>query len=439
MKRFWLVLLSLGLIVAFSTSAMAVDVKVSGSYYVAGMYQDKTTFKKDTFKDGPSTAFYYQQLRVNAEFIAAPGLKLITRFDALERVWGARSSGTIGDTPEPGSSGTRAENENIAFDNAYIWYASPIGIITAGYQDDKIWGTAFSDNGYSVGKITYQFVQMPFIAGLQVGKGADRSYTAYTAATTTDLDDDFYTAYGIFVWKGGQAGLLGRYDRKAVYRQLLQFTTNAFVVVPYVKAKIGPVAIESEVNYLFGKARDYETATQDIDLSQWNAYIDVLADLGMFYVGGTAAYVSGDDPGTTTKLEGGTLDGGAGWNPCLILFNWDRFFWAGTIPGYGDAANTGGAMVNSWFGQVRGGVRPIAALDIGASVAYVTADQKPTGVLSKDYGWEVDVTATYKVTNNLSYMLGVGYLFTGDYYQGTSTANKIDNNFLVINKLTLTF
>ena len=41
MKRFWLVLLSLGLIVAFSTSAMAVDVKFSGEYYAAGLYLDK--------------------------------------------------------------------------------------------------------------------------------------------------------------------------------------------------------------------------------------------------------------------------------------------------------------------------------------------------------------------------------------------------------------
>ncbi len=48
MKRFWLVLLSLGLIVAFSTSAMAVDVKFSGEYYAAGMYLDKTTLLKVT-------------------------------------------------------------------------------------------------------------------------------------------------------------------------------------------------------------------------------------------------------------------------------------------------------------------------------------------------------------------------------------------------------
>src|SRR5450759_965534 len=92
MKRFWLVLLSLGLVLAFSASAMAVDVKFSGSFYAAGMYLDKTKFVKDTASDGPSTAFYYQRLRLQTDFLVYPGLKLVTRFDALERIWGGTRS-----------------------------------------------------------------------------------------------------------------------------------------------------------------------------------------------------------------------------------------------------------------------------------------------------------------------------------------------------------
>ena len=60
--------------------------------------------------------------------------------------------------------------------------------------------------------------------------------------------------------------------------------------------------------------------------------------------------------------------------------------------------------------------------------------------LHKDYGWEVDLTATYKLTNNLSYMLGAGYFFTGDYYKGCFDADTdLSDDLLVINKLTLTF
>ena len=104
-----------------------------------------------------------------------------------------------------------------------------------------------------------------------------------------------------------------------------------------------------------------------------------------------------------------------------------------------EIVGTAPGMTNAWFLQGRAGVRPIAALDIMASLSYAQADKKPLGVINDLYGWEVDVTGTYKLTNNLSYMLGVGYLFTGDYYKGASNTNRVNDNYLLINKLTLTF
>jgi len=84
MKRFLLVMLALGLITAFSTTAFAADVKFSGQFYVAGMYVDQTSLMKDA-TGYPSTAFYFQRLRVQTEFIVSPALNLVTRFDAMER------------------------------------------------------------------------------------------------------------------------------------------------------------------------------------------------------------------------------------------------------------------------------------------------------------------------------------------------------------------
>jgi hypothetical protein len=85
------------------------------------------------------------------------------------------------------------------------------------------------------------------------------------------------------------------------------------------------------------------------------------------------------------------------------------------------------------------GVKPTDKLDVMASLSYSYADRKPIGYDSDKYGYEIDVTGTYKITNNLSYMLGVGYLFTGDYFKGTSASSSVSNDYLVINKLTLTF
>ena len=169
----------------------------------------------------------------------------------------------------------------------------------------------------------------------------------------------------------------------------------------------------------------------------------------MFYVGGTVAYVAGDDPNTKDKIEGNSLivNGGIDWNPCLIMFNNDLTYWGGNVVGYDSATsptNRGvlsGPMSNAWFGQFRGGVRPIPQLDAMLSVSYAKADKKPAGFLNDAYGWEVDVTGTYKITNNLSYMLGIGYLFTGDYFKGINAGgtNEVVDDYMLINKLTLSF
>ena len=225
------------------------------------------------------------------------------------------------------------------------------------------------------------------------------------------------------------------------------YAQKIYGALPFVKAKFGPVAVEAEAWYMGGEAVKWEddapiiplVTTQDTDLSAWSVYVNAVADFSMFYFGGTFAYMSGDDPSTTDKIEGGpgTATGGRDWNPCLIMFNWDRNYWAGASNGWG-ASTDAGVMSNAYFGQLKAGVRPISDLDIALSVAYAKADKLPTGYSEKDYGWEVDATATYKITNNLSYMLGAGFLFTGDYYKAATT-NDVEDNFIVLNKLTLTF
>ena len=452
MKRFWLVLLTLGLVMAFSTSVFAADVKFTGSFYAAGMYLDNTSFMGNG-SEKPSTAFYYQRMRIRAEFIASPALKLVTQFDAMERMWGhVRSTVPLVTANDVDSYGTRAENENIAFDYAYVWYASKIGIWEVGIMEDGVWGTQFGDNSEPEGKIKYTFIKMPFIAGLQIVKFNEFSDNAVNASVYSDRDVDKYQGFFIFNWKGGQAGVLGifinnRSMKPSFWPVVSSYTQQVYGALPYVKAKFGPVAVEAEAWYLTGKVMKWQDEfpailLNDIDLSAWSVYVNAVADFNMFYFGGTFAYLSGDDPTTTDKIEGGagTVSGGRDWNPCLIMFNWDRNYWAGAMAGYGVTADSG-VMTNAYFGQLKAGVRPISDLDIALSVAYAKADKLPTGYFEKDYGWEVDVTATYKITNNLSYMLGAGYLFTGDYYEATRAVitDDVEDNFIVLNKLTLTF
>ncbi len=447
MKRCGLILLVPVLGLLFCLPAWAVDLKLGGTYYAGGLYLDRTTVKKGTSSDGPSTAFYFQRLRAHAELIVAPGLSLITRFDVMERSWGAPRA-TPGTALDTLSAGTRAENENIAFDWAYLHYKSPVGQWRVGYLNDGAWGTVFMDTSMPRGKMAWSWNAPNWMYTIQIVKMAENSRTALNHSTAADLDGDKYCTAFRYSWKNAEAGILIGLGRDAARKPAPDSYKGLYNnFMPFARLSLGPVKLQTEVIYFIGKLRDYEddAARTDVQLSAWSGWLDATADFGRFYAGGTVAYVAGDDPGTADKAEGDALrnNGGRDWNPCLIMWNDDFTYWVGNVNGYADGATTArqsGSMYNAWFFQLRGGVRPCKELDIAAFVSYANADKKPTAAwLYNDYGCEVDLTATWKITRNLSYMLGAGYLFTGKYYKGASALNAVRDNYLLLNKLTLTF
>ena len=486
MKRFWLVLLSLGLVMAFSVSAFAVDVKIGAEYFAGGLYLNKTSVndgyssksQEGYYDSNPSTAFFYQRLRVGTDFIVTPCLKLVTRFDAMERIWGgSRSEDTDPYTPPEiyaysRSAGTTAENENIAFDIVYIDYTSPIGQFKVGYMPDYVFGTVFADRGSGMydGQIAYSIQNGPFTGLIGYAKIVDKNWS-YMPSTypATDVDYDSYRIGGIYNFKTsqvvGEIGALFIFDRDATQKGGYtsfdyNYLANKYVFNPYVKAKIGPVALQAEVQYWFGDAAKWEDGDQyslpaNVSISALSVFVDATANFGMFNVGGTFAYLSGDDPGTKDKVEGsGSMmainTGGLDWNPCLIMFNTETLgYWVGPIYGHTNSV-VNNEMSNAWFGQLRAGVKPTPQWDIMLAASYATADKKPVNptdpgtrtYANGTYGTEIDMTGTYKITNNLSYMLGVGYLFTGDYFKGFDRAGQgyqIVDDYMLINKLTLSF
>jgi len=262
MKRSWLFLLSLALIIVFSASAFAVDVTFSGSYYAAGLYQDRTTFRKNSGDEGPSTAFYYQRLRMKTEFTVSKGLKLITRMDAMERAWGATR--TAPDAVQTRQSAcTRAENENICFDWAFLEYESPIGYFNFGMQDDGGWATVFSDNSLPAGLFTWAIQAKGLTAFIQVVKVTEKSKMATTASLAADYDTDKYQVGAFYEWKTGQAGLLAIYYRSASTRPDDGMLAKIYCLQPYAIVNFGPVKIQAELDYAWGDIKNDITGGQE--------------------------------------------------------------------------------------------------------------------------------------------------------------------------------
>jgi hypothetical protein len=477
MKKFWIVLLALGLVAGFAMSASAADVKFGGSYYVYGIYVDNPTMVKG---DKAPQAYYHQRLRIQTEFKVAEGLSLVTRFDALEKPWGYGNTGTadawrvsnaydVTNRWSTGATGARTQ-ENIEFERAYIDFTTKIGRFNVGYQNFVAWGTMFLDTHVTRPGIKYFVPIGPLTIVAAIEKNVEQSLGAGYRA---DADNNVYDLGAIFKFGAGDAGILWQYgDSKANRNQAFvpvaipatstaNLTTGAVtttaaipanplggsvtqlhIINPYIKMKFGPVYFEAEGVYGFGDFAKYDAVppgATNITGQAMGIYLHGKVDVGPAYVGGIFAYMSGDDITTKDKREGtlaAALLAGQAWDPMLILWN------DGLYGGSHRRQDNGLSVFfdNAYMLQAYGGVKPVKDLDIMLSVSWVKADQNVVAnQASKDIGWEVDLVGKYKIFDNLEYMMGAGYHLVGDYFKMADSGKQIDNNYMLIHKLTLSF
>jgi len=461
MRKFWIVLVSIGLIMAIAMPAFAVsgpDIKVSGSYYVQGVYEDNANLKKNP--NNNATAFFFQRLRMQPEFKIAEGLTLVTRFDALEKKWGDQTTTGNYNQYDSANRTTSTSNptsrvqENIEFERVYVDFNTGIGRFLVGYQDFVAFGTDFGDTHatrpgikwlYTSGPVTFG-AALEQVVELNTGQGTSTSGGPAYNTAASDSDNTSYDLFGIYKGKAVEAGLLFQYIANKAARTTsgTPNETSVYFVDPYVKATFGKFFVEAEAMYAFGKLNKYEASASrtDIDLSAWGGYIGVKGDFGPAYVGAKFAVISGDDPTTANTKEGSVASSfvfGQVFSPMLLLWNDPRATWVGGMTGY-QSTSINNFMDNTWFYYVYGGFKPVPKLDIMAGVAYAYADKNGSGYVGNGiYGTEADITATYKIYDNLSYMVGFGYLWTGDFFKGTLNSNQVDNDYTVTHKLTLSF
>ncbi|MGD0277334.1 MAG: hypothetical protein ABSB79_14985, partial [Syntrophales bacterium] len=469
-----------------------VDLKLSGEWYAEGLYLWNPQMVNYGASNPQSAALVFTRTRLAPELTISEGLYFNMRMDALEKTWGDRTWSGYGTN---GYSETQARpqnaingdptlaQENIEIQRAWVTAVTPIGAFLVGYQPWSLWGTSFGDTDRSVPGITYEAQLGPLTLAAAWGRYIEgqRMQNFGGLYNGIDTDADEYDLGGIYKFEGGEVGLLYQYFTVATFRQVpgAAFSQNIHVLDPYVKFAKGPLYLEAEFIWGFGNFSNFEegnlSGQPNVKISSIGGYLNAKVNMGPAYVGGMFAYAQGDDPTSTDKLEGGLskwLQAGDDFNPCLILWNSDYTTQIGNIVGntssganfysnffqfnspYDNSVTT--YFDNAWLWQGYVGIKPIPKLELKAAFTYAYADQKPTVdrsvapgsateggtnsyFVGKDYGRELDVTAKYKIFDNLSYTVGVAYLWTGDYFKGTDASVDLKDNYLVMNKLQLNF
>ena len=229
--------------------------------------------------------------------------------------------------------------------------------------------------------------------------------------------------------------------------------TNLHTVGLRASGTMGAFDLEAEAAYQFGDAgqvgalfKPFIYGDDDAEFDSWAADAEVgyrfdMAWQPRIYLGG--AYFGGEDNRDVSFLE---------W-----LFPFDRAeasvsfnrLFSNTV--YSPILDEIGALSNFW--AVRGGIEasPTEKIDLKLNVAYYESVEQfdqpiPRPLYWKDFvialshpfsfltsqsdaelGWETDLTATYRYSEDLSFEAGWSHLFTGD---GLTAGNYVDLNGL---------
>jgi len=443
MKKLLIVLLSLGLVLAFSMTASALDVKFSGQYYLTGAYRANSEAAKED--DATSRAFFYTRTRVQTVFKIAEGLDFTTRFDALEKQWGQTnwkggySDESLSRPMPPAAKAPRHTQENFEFERAYVTFKTAIGGFQIGYMQADVWGTAFSNSETTRPRIYYRLPLGPVDLNFVYEKFYESDTAIAYGATNrhADADYDTYAFAPVYKFKGGDTGVLFKYYVDHSRRGDLGYTTNVLYIAPYVKATFGPVYIEAELGYTGGKAAEFDAGGTDKDLEGWGGYIKAQGNFGPAFVGFQYGYASGDDGADADKTKTYPMGGGTSWNPAMLLLNDDLNTWGS---GGTTTSPTGitSRKYNMMLANLYAGFKVTPKFQIDGAITWAKANEVADH-WDEDLGFEFDLSFTYKIYDNLSYMAGAAYLVTGDYFKYGVAGKEIDNDYLLLNKLTLSF
>lgn len=436
MKKLTTIALALCLAVALATPVMAVDADFSGSYRVRGVYVSHW----DLDDTSASNAFMNMRFRLQTVFKVSDILSVTTRFDALETTFGdiENTVGALADNSQ----------ENIDFDRAYMTINGDFGKFTIGRQASGTFGTSFVDSGTDGDRIRYDKIidNLHFIALFQkVAENDNAEGTPWVAGDDeADRDSDTYVIAGIYKAENITAGLLASFanNKTASAGIATDGDTKTYGLNPYFVSKYGPLAIQGELYYKWGKT-EYDNNDPDLDIKQLAYNIEASYSFGAASVMAGYAFISGDDDNTKGGADNENSSFGSVGN------DWERLFILTTdevplldngLGGMGNLAAGSDLGAKIIYGGVN--VTPIENLTLGLVVGKADADKIPATLTKDDYGIEYDFTLNWKIYDNLTYSAVAAFLSAGDLWwnvRGATEPTTFDDTYALFHQLQLTF
>lgn len=361
-----------------------------------------------------------------------------------------------------GTTGSTSSQRDILFQRAYLKWHSPIGQIKAGRMW-AYWGRGLVE-GMNRNRVEWELENQSWCVGAGLDKWAEGSIFV-------DSDDtDHYFVWGKITQPNFEFGPyfgLARVNRpdSITPRVRMEQDTHLYYNSWMWKCCMGDVEFGGEYVYKWGKTGALVGLDQGQNYNQHGLVYDITYSAGSCKVGYQQGYFTGDswydrnDTTNTYSWSDTAFKTSYSFSPFLIL---------GEVIVNGlamDGRRIGADNVHAnymsnchywrWFAEAA----PVRNLSVTASVGYAKANQPIHSVnrtdlsdgaylygesKGKSMGTEVDITGTYKLTDNLSYTAAWGYLWTGGYWDtSTGPQNGIsttsDDALVLLHQIAITF
>ncbi|OGQ95279.1 MAG: hypothetical protein A2521_03875 [Deltaproteobacteria bacterium RIFOXYD12_FULL_57_12] len=452
MKKILSAVAVFGLVAGVAATASALDLTVTGYYKLEGkalnegaagggvqLSQDIT----DPTDDGVSSSWWQHDFRMY------PVLKVNDNISMLADIRLVSTSPTDGNT-----SGVwgydAAGSHSVTANKIYMEYLSAVGKFRMGKTEGGAWGGPYLNSSGSANRFMWwpSFVADPFSLLVFTQKTTEANDGIVGNNGKSDQDTDAY-----YLGVGYKAADIGKFD--LAYYMVRTGAPSGGLTTPdssqqdniwfNADVAVGPVTLSTEWQYLFGESGQ-TIATgpaigQKRDKDAWAGMVlAMVKPVDALTIGGVYFMATGQDANDPTENQNGmstTAGTGNDWEPLYIMTGRNM----GVLNGYGVTSAVGSLGVGVQAFGVFADFAVSPKLSLHAAVGTGYADDVSTmGPLQDDeFGWEYNLGASYKLLDNLTYDLHLGYWAVGDFAKFGTTTMDPNNVTLVTNSLTMKF
>ena len=373
------IILALLVVMLAAGSAYAVDVKVvKGSYRIQGSFWGNTGLAATDTADFMA---YDQDFDLSVDFVVDETTKVITVIEIADE------EPMRGDNNQDAWTG----DDNILFRQVYLDHKFATGtVLDAGRMPGGTWAFAYMDNGGPRDRVKVtQFFPWGLIVGL-VEKDAENGYTDVEKDGEKD-DQDTY-AIGAVI-NAGPVAIMPLWFH-VISGAVADDQDDDDLIVDYfalaLSGNFGMIGFEAEYGFV---QWEYDTGLgTDADVN--GIYANVWANFEAFKIGGLFMWNSVDDDAGLGMESGGDLD-----ETYLIGEELDLTAAPWSYAGASGAAGHAGLNCYQVYADFAFG-----DFSFGGSLSFYSSNWDGDDTTMMEY----NLKAGYKITDNLSYNVGLG-------------------------------